>query len=292
MSKNKQSDIMPMNGMGDLKGMLKRTVLALGIVLVLAACSRGGDEDAVARIGDKTISEAEFSAHLDFKRIPADDARRREAALQQYVEREALATVIEQSDVLDRAAIQAELNEFRQEMLISRYFQAFLNDRVTEEAIESYYLNNADNYQHRQVRVAHILQRTHSGMDESERQAKLTTLQEAYSKLRAGADFAELVQQYSEDQVSAAKGGDLGWLREGTISTRFSEVAFNTPAGELSEPFETPFGFHIVKVLESPMTVKQPLEAVRGNIRHQLRNQAREAELERLLGEIEIETAD
>lgn len=58
--------------------------------------------------------------------------------------------------------------------------------------------------------------------------------------------------------------------------------------GEMSEPFETPFGYHIVKVLEAPQVVKRPFEAVAGNIRFQLRSQAKKAEMERLKDKIEI----
>ena len=56
--------------------------------------------------------------------------------------------------------------------------------------------------------------------------------------------------------------------------------------GEISEPIETPFGFHILKVLEGPLVVTQPLDAVKGDIRYQLRNKAKDAELKRLVAQV------
>jgi peptidyl-prolyl cis-trans isomerase C len=89
--------------------------------------------------------------------------------------------------------------------------------------------------------------------------------------------------------VSAQKGGDLGWLKEGSIDAKFSKILFGLEPAEISEPFETPFGFHIVKLADGPRIVKKPLEAVAGDIRYQLRNKAKQAELERLMKMAKIE---
>ena len=126
-------------------------------------------------------------------------------------------------------------------------------------------------------------------MGELERKAKLTTAQEAYSKLRAGEDMAKLAEKYSEDKQSAKKGGDLGWIKQGGIDSRFSKQAFSLQPGDISEPFETSYGFHVIKVIDGPRTVKQPLSAVKGNIRHQLRDKAKQAEMKRLLGQMKID---
>ena len=57
----------------------------------------------------------------------------------------------------------------------------------------------------------------------------------------------------------------------------------------MSEPFETPFGFHVVKLIDGPKVVKRPFDAVAGDIRYQLRNKAKQAEIERLKGKVVIE---
>ncbi len=266
--------------------------LAAGVAfaLALSSCAQE-DAPGVARVTGNAITADQFDAYLQFKRLPGKDARRREALLDQYLEREALAAVIQQEGRLDKRLVDAELNEFRKEMLISRYFDQFLRERVSDEAVQSYYVTHAGDYEERKVHVAHILVRTQRGMSEVERKVRLTTAQEAYSRIMAGADFAEIARSYSEDTISGRKGGDLGWLKEGAVDARFSATVFSMEPGGVSQPFETTFGFHVVKLLEGPVVVKRPLEAVKGDIRYQLRNQAKQAELERLLSRVRIEKA-
>lgn len=259
-----------------------KTVNILGILtlaVMLTACDR---DPKLAQVNGKNISENDFAAYLKFKRVPEKDTKRKEALLKQYLERESMAAVIEKSDVLDKEQIDAELNEFRKEMLISRYFQKFLADKVSDEAVKNYYNNHANEYEKRKVNVSHILFRTNQAMGEAERKAKLTAAQEAYSKIKSGKKFEDIAKASSEDKISGKKGGNLGWIREGAIDKKFSELVFNMKKDEVSEPFETPFGFHIVKLIDGPAVIKQPFETVKGDIRYQLRNKAKQAEIERM----------
>jgi hypothetical protein len=119
-------------------------------------------------------------------------------------------------------------------------------------------------------------------MGEAEKQAKRTTVQGIYAKVQSGQSFEELAKSMSEDKISGAKGGDLGWLREGSIDAEFSKRAFAGQAGSVTEPFETPFGFHILKVLEEAKVTRKPYAAAAGDIRYQLRSEAKAAEVKRL----------
>jgi peptidyl-prolyl cis-trans isomerase C len=258
-------------------------------MMVLSACNRTNESPALASVDGKTITKNEFEAYLKFKRLPASDEKRKANLLDQYLEKEALAAVIEKEAALDKDLIRVELNEFRKEMLISRYFETFLKDKVNDQEIENYYNTHAADYESQKVHVAHIMIRTNPRMGELERKAKLTTAQEVYSKLRAGRDMAKLAEKYSEDKQSAKKGGDLGWIKQGSIDSRFSKQAFSLQAGDVSEPFETSYGFHVIKVIEGPRTVKQPLSAVKGNIRYQLRDMAKQAEVKRLQEKTKID---
>lgn len=273
--------------------MFLNSARVLGCIIVfglLAGCS--DSPESVATINGTPITEAGFSAYLNFKRIPQQDQERRARALNVLIEREALAQQIEKSEALDQQLVKAELDEFRRQMLISRYFENYLKDAVTDESVANFYATHADRYQSESVHVAHILIRVSPEMGEVERQAKLSTAHEAYSKLQQGQPFDEVAAAYSEDRLSAEKGGDLGWLQQGAVGPTFSKTVFDMEAGSVSEPFLTPFGFHIVKVLESPQTITRPLETVEGDIRYELRNEAKKAERERLLNSAEIEKAD
>lgn len=266
-------------------------LLAAGLVAGVAGCDSEPSEQALANVNGREVSAAEFEAFLKLKRAAVNDDKHRQALLDQYLEREALAAAIENEKSLDASLVKAELNEFRKEMLISRYFEQYLQDQVTDQAINNYYTANVDKFQERKAKVAHILTRTRHDMPEAERDAKRTAIQAALSQLKAGKDFAAVAKEYSEDAVSAAKGGELGWLKEGAIDPTFSKTAFGLEPGKYSDPIETPFGFHIVKLIEEPQVVRQPFEAVRGDIRYQLRAQAKQAELERLIGKSKIEKA-
>lgn len=260
-----------------------------GLGLLTAGCSDpGGNANPTPttdqQAADNAAADQRIAAYLKFKRVPDNDEKRRAAVREQYLEREALAAAIENTHLLDPALVQAELSEFRQEMLISRYFEQYLRKNVTDEAVRNHYAAHPEEFQERKVRVAHVLIRTNRAMGEAERKAKLTLAHEVHSHLAAAGDFAAIAAQYSEDSVSARNGGEIGWIKEGAIDRRFSEVAFGLEPGRFSEPFETAHGFHLVKVLEGPAVVKRPFEAVEGDIRYRLRNEAKQAEIERLRG--------
>lgn len=68
------------------------------------------------------------------------------------------------------------------------------------------------------------------------------------AELRKGADFATAAKRFSQDPASKEQGGDLGWFRRGQMVTEFEAVAFRLKPGVISEPVESPFGFHIIQV--------------------------------------------
>ena len=67
-------------------------------------------------------------------------------------------------------------------------------------------------------------------------------------ELRRGADFATAAKRFSQDPASREQGGDLGWFRRGQMVTEFESVAFRLKPGVISDPVESPFGFHIIQV--------------------------------------------
>jgi peptidyl-prolyl cis-trans isomerase D len=86
---------------------------------------------------------------------------------------------------------------------------------------------------------------------EKDLQAVKERIEEIYQEASApGADFAELAMTYSDDPGSAEKGGDLGFFGKGQMIAEFEKVAFDLKPGKISQPFQTQFGWHIVKVEE------------------------------------------
>ncbi len=98
----------------------------------------------------------------------------------------------------------------------------------------------------RQTRARHILIRTNELVPEAEARRRLVSIRE---RLENKADFAQLARQYSEDS-SNARGGDLGWLSPGTTVPEFERAMNALNPGEISDLVQTPFGWHLIQVLE------------------------------------------
>ena len=255
-----------------------KTYLSIFLIFLSFLIASCGQNQSSGSASDKE----KFEAFLKNKRVPLNDEARYQRMLEEYNRRQAIADEIAKTDVLDTTLIDAEIEEFRKELLISRYFERYLETAVTDQGIQNYYSNRVDEYKSRKVKVSHILFRIDPKMDETERQVVLTKASEAHSKVQTGEAFEEVAKALSEDKVSGAKGGDLGWVNEGAISNEFSEKVFSMPVGEISEPFLSTYGFHVIKVTEPAQEVIKPFEAIKGDIRYQLRNQSKQAEMERL----------
>ena len=97
-----------------------------------------------------------------------------------------------------------------------------------------------------QTHARHILIRTDELTSDEAAQARLKDIRQ---RIQGGADFAALARQYSNDAATANNGGDLGWVNPGSLVPAFEREMDKLKPGEISEPFQTQFGWHIVQVL-------------------------------------------
>ena len=98
-----------------------------------------------------------------------------------------------------------------------------------------------------QWKVRHILMSPTKLRDETFTREELEVVRD---RLMNGEEFSLLAKEFSEDPGSANKGGDLGWLPLGTTAPEFESMMLQTPVGEVSEVFESQFGFHFLEVLD------------------------------------------
>jgi peptidyl-prolyl cis-trans isomerase D len=133
--------------------------------------------------------------------------------------------------------------------------------------IERAYNDNISQYSTpEQIRASHILLRL-EGKDEAKVRAQA---EELLKKARAGADFADLARQNSEDEASAKNGGDLDWFGRGRMVPEFDTAAFALEPGQISDLVKTDFGYHIIKLVEKKPGTTRSLEEVRPQLVDQL----------------------
>jgi parvulin-like peptidyl-prolyl isomerase len=119
---------------------------------------------------------------------------------------------------------------------------------VSDEEVHAFYLANRERFsQPEQVHARHILIKVATDADDATRQAARERIEAIAVEAQGGADFAELATQHSEGPT-AAKGGDLGVFGRGQMVKPFEQVAFTLEPGAVSEPVETVFGYHVIKV--------------------------------------------
>ena len=115
-------------------------------------------------------------------------------------------------------------------------------------------------------RTRHILVRLNEVVSEQEARRRLLDIR---ARVLAGADFAELARTQSED-ASAARGGELGWVAPGDTVPEFEQVVMALAPGEVSQPVQTPFGWHLIQVMErrtEDMTEERQRQMARQAIR-------------------------
>lgn len=156
--------------------------------------------------------------------------------------------------------------------------EAVVKERTTEESVKGYYDDHKVQFASPQVKASHILVK-----DE-------TLIKEIKAKLDAGGDFAALAKEHSADPGSKNDGGSLGWFKKTDMVGPFAEAAFAADKGTVTDPVQTRFGFHIIKVEDTRAEI--PLEEVRDQIEGQLGNELAQAYLQELKAGATIVSAD
>jgi len=151
---------------------------------------------------------------------------------------------------------------------------------VDPEDVRSFYDDNEDSFISPETRnTRHILLSTNSSNEDEQ----LAKAQDLYTQLTAGADFAALAKENSQDPGSAANGGSLGEVEPGAMVEEFDQAMFALSEGEISEPVLSQFGYHIIQVEKINGGKPQPFDEVKFDIEQDERDRiADERLLERL----------
>nr|WP_281268378.1 peptidylprolyl isomerase [Arenicella xantha] len=134
-----------------------------------------------------------------------------------------------------------------------------------------------------QTKVRHILISSDSKVAKSQAAKKLFDLRQ---RINNGEDFSALARIYSDDSVSAANGGSLGWVSPGEMVPAFEETFQKLPLGEVSQPIETQFGMHIL-IADDRRKKNITEQMVRGRAEQILRRQRADREYKQWIRELE-----
>lgn len=166
----------------------------------------------------------------------------------------------------------------RTDLAINKLLETHVKDTTepTDKELQEYYDENLEQFDAPEsVSARHILIATAQSDTEEQKAEKKAKAEEIRQKLLDGADFAELAKEYS-DCPSKARGGDLGTFYRGQMVQAFEEAAFQQQPKEIGPVVETPFGYHIIEVLEHQQARKIGLEEVKERLAKGLFSQKRQ----------------
>jgi peptidyl-prolyl cis-trans isomerase SurA len=159
---------------------------------------------------------------------------------------------IEEVYGMSMAKIRREFrDEIRKQLLSERISQQkFTALKVSSKDVQDFYKVFADSIAPvpPQCEIFHIVKNVDPSASAKEK--TLALAKKLRDSLVAGGDFAAFAKKYSNDPGSAASGGDLGMVERGKFIAEFEKVAYALQVGEISFPVETPFGFHVIQLLD------------------------------------------
>jgi peptidyl-prolyl cis-trans isomerase C len=241
-------------------------------------------EGVVARVDGKTITEAdmrlaEAEIGSDLGSLP--DGTKRRVLLEFLIENQLFADAAEKQKLSAGAGFDERMQYWRRRALRDVYFDKSVKDTVSDAETKRFYDQQVGALKPEdEVRARHILV-------ESKDKAR-----ELFQKILHGADFATLAREQSKDPGSKDQGGELGFFSRGQMVPQFEEAAFKLKPGEVGEPFETQFGWHIVKVDERRQRTAPAFDDVRDRVRASMIHRKAQQIASELRGKAQIEYID
>jgi peptidyl-prolyl cis-trans isomerase C len=172
---------------------------------------------------------------------------------------------------------------------VAKVIETEVNSKVAvqDPEVKGFYDQNLEKFkQGDTVHAAHILIGLPQGATADQKTEAKTRAAAVLKTVKAGGDFATLARANSSDQGSAQNGGDLGFFPKGQMTPAFEEAAFRLKPGTVSALVETPFGFHIIKVIERRAPRTATFGEVSGQIKDFLTRGQQEQKLEQFVEQV------
>lgn len=253
-------------------------------LIALAGLGVRAQDGLVAKVDGKTITEAdmrlaETEIGSDLGSLPEGTKRR--VLLEFLIENQLFADAAEKQKLSTGSGFDERMQYWRRRALRDVYFDKSVKDTVSDTETKKFYDQQVGALKpEEEVRARHILV-------ESKDKAR-----ELFEKILHGADFPGLAREHSKDPGSKDQGGELGFFSRGQMVPQFEEAAFKLKPGEVGEPFETQFGWHIVKVDERRQRTAPAFEDVKDRVRASMIHQKAQQIASELRGKAQIEYID
>lgn len=173
---------------------------------------------------------------------------------------------------LEKANIdEAYLKEtIKKDLVINKYKEKYEEDlKVTDKEIETYYNKNKSDFKEESIEAYHILVSTlddeNKQVSDSEKDKLKSKANKIAEKIKSGEDFEKLAKENSDDKSTGKNGGYLGYFTKEDKNPEFTKKVFSLDKGQVSDVFETPYGYEIVKVTDKK-TKQKSLEDCREEI--------------------------
>jgi peptidyl-prolyl cis-trans isomerase C len=259
-------------------------VLSLLVISLLLFSWTALAEEAnpvLAKAGDYVIRKSDLDRIISY--YPPDkqkhlqkNPQQKAVLVKRMIEVKVVADIAKKEGFDKRPDVKEQADLTTENFIVNEYMaKVVIKDvGVTDKDIELYYELVKGKYTvPEQARARHILIKTSKTSTDEEKGKAKARAEEILERLRKGEDFAKLAEQYSEDQKSKVKGGDLGYFSRGKMAKSFENAAFALKPGEISGIIETNFGFHILKTEDIKPARTKSLEEVKSILAEELKNQ-------------------
>jgi peptidyl-prolyl cis-trans isomerase C len=241
-------------------------VITLGLVALLGADSASAAIE-LAKIGSKTLTDNDVKNLMGAipeaqKQQLNNDADIKARMVDNMVVEELFVLEAEKTGVSKDKDFTLALERARRQLLAQRYLQKAVQPKVTDGNVKTFFDKNKTRYSQDEVHAFHVLLKT-------EKEAK-----EVYDKAKAGEDFEVLAKKYSKDPSAAQNMGDLGFFTRSRMVPPFADAAFSMNKGDISQPVKTPFGFHVIKVVDKREGKAVKFDEVKDQVRSDYQNES------------------
>lgn len=241
--------------------MVTKTILVALFLGAAVAGSLSAEETnpVLGKAGDFVLREADLDRILA-SQPPAvqkrfqDDPKQRAGLVREILMKKAIVARAKKEGFDRKPEIKEQLSYVFDNFISQEYLAKVVTAGVTvpEEELKKYYQEHEKDFLlPEQIKVRHILISSTKESRPEEKEKARTKAEMVLQRLNKGEDFAKLAGEFSEDQVSASKGGELAPITLGkTNSEEFEQAAFALKTGDISGIVATSYGFHIIKMVE------------------------------------------